>query len=141
MALEDSVRVLGLHHVEVAGERLEVLTELRVGDDSLQICVLTLVGVPLPRKQERQLLQSDWIFALGHDLANKLNIVHLLGDSHGVWVSLELSVDIERRSERVLHLLCIRGVVRAREQVVADSLIVVRVREVIQSTEPFDLEK
>lgn len=118
-----------------------MLTELRVRDNALQILILTLVGVPLPREQERQLLQSYWIFALGHDLANKLDVVHLLGDSHGVWVSLELSEYVECRPESVLHLLRIRSIVRTGKQIIADSLKVVRVRKVIQSTEPFDLEK
>ena len=41
----------------------------------------------------------------------------------------------------MLHLFRVGGVVRAREQVVADALIVVNVREVGQGTETLDLQE
>jgi dihydropteroate synthase len=47
MALENRVRVLGLHDVEITRQALKMLAKLLVGDDTLQVSILTLIGVPL----------------------------------------------------------------------------------------------
>ena len=118
-----------------------MLTEFLVGNDALQISIFTLIGVPLSRQQECQLLQGYWVLALGHKLANQLNVVHLLSDSHSLWVPLELSVDIESSPEGMLHFFSVCCVVGAGEEIVADSLEVVRVGEVIERTEAFNFKK
>ena len=118
-----------------------MLTEFLVGNDALQISIFTFIGVPLSRQQESQLLQGYWVLALSHKLANQLNVVHLLSDSHSLWVPLELSVDIESSLEGMLHFLSVRGVVGAGEEIVADSLEVVWVGEVIERTEAFNFKK
>ena len=92
-----------------------MFAELLIRDDVLQVFVFTLIGSPLPCKQESKLLKSDWVFALGHKFANKFNVVHLLSDTHGIWVPLELSVNVKCRSECVLHLFSVRSVVRTAE--------------------------
>ena len=107
VGLVNRVRMLGLHHVEVAGQRLKVLAKLLVGNDVLQVFIFALVGVPLSCKKECKLLERDWVLALGHDLADELHIVHFLGHSHGLRIPLELAVDVVRCAERMLHLLSV----------------------------------
>ena len=109
-----------------------MLTKFLVRNDVLQIWIFAFISISLSSKKECQLFESDWVLALCHNFSNELNVVHLLSDSHCIWVSLEFSVDIKCRPERMLHLFSISGVVRAAEKVVAYTLKIVRVCKVIQ---------
>lgn len=90
-----------------------MLTELLVRDNSLQVCIFALVGVPLPCQQESHLFQSHWVSAFCHKLANEVDVVHLLCNTQGLWVPLELPVNIECSFESMLHLFCVCCVVGA----------------------------
>lgn len=107
----------------------------------LKVCIFALVGVPLARQHKRQLLQSDWISALLHELTNQLDVVHLLRDTHSLGIPLKLPVNVERSPEGLLHFFCVRRVVRAGQQVVADTLEVVRAREVCQCRQSLNLQQ
>ena len=133
--------MLGLHDIEITSQALEVLAQLLVGDDALQVGVLTLVGISLTGKHEGQLLECHFIFALAHQLRDEVHIVHLLGDAHCLRVPLEFLEDVEGRSEGLLHLLGVGSVVGAGEQVVADTLEVVWSGVVFKFVEPFNLQK
>ena len=141
MRLEDCVGVLRLHDVEIASERLEVLAELLVRNDVLQVFLGTLVCIPLAREHVRELLQRRLVLALGHDFTNQVDIVHFLRHSHRLGIPLELAVNVKGRAEGVLHLLGVRSVVRAREQVVAHALEVVLICELDKRAEALDLEQ
>ena len=133
MCLEDLVWMLRLHDVKVAGQRLEVLAQLLIRNDHLQVSILTLIRIALPRQKEGKLFESDWVGTLSHNFANELSIVQFLSDAHSLGISLELAVDVEGGAERELLLLRVRAVVARREQIVADALEIILVREVDQS--------
>ena len=118
-----------------------MFAELLVGNDALQVGIFALIGCSLASKKESKLLKGDWVGALRHNLADEVYVVHFLCNAEGLWVAPELAEDIEGCPESVLHLFRVGGVVRAREQVVADALIVVYVREVCQGAETLDLQE
>jgi len=106
-----------------------VFTKLRVGYYFLKVRVLAYVGSTLAGQKESQLFKGDRVCALGHNFANQQIVIHFLSNAHGFWVSLELAEDVKCGAERLLHLFCVRSVVRARQKVVADACKVIRVRE------------
>ena len=106
-----------------------MLEEVLVRDDLLKFIIFTLIWISLSCQHECHLLQCGLVFALTHDLANEVHIVHLLGNSKGIWILFELSEDIMGCLKCSLHLLSISSVIRTREKIVANSRIVVLVRE------------
>ena len=141
MSLEDIVRVLGLHDVQVACQTLEVLTQFLIGNDALEVSVLTFIRIALTSKHEGQLFQRDLILALTHQLGDQIHVVHLLGYAHCLRISLELAEDVKRSAESLLHLFSISCVVGAGKQVVADALKVIWVGEVNEGAKSLNFEQ
>ena len=121
--------MLWLDDIEVSREGLEVLAEPLIRDDLLEVLIFTLIGVALATKHEGHLLECDGVFALVHDLADELVVVHLLGNSDCIGVPAMLSVNVERLLVSLEHLFRVCCVRRARQQVEAYSLEVLLVGE------------
>ena len=118
-----------------------MLAQFLVGNDALEVSVLTFISIALTSKHEGKLFQSDLIVALTHQLGDQIHVVHLLGHAHCLRISLELAEDVKRSAESLLHLFSICCVVGAGKQVVADALKVIRVGEVNEGAKSFNFKQ
>lgn len=133
MALKDGLRILRFEDIEVSRESLEVLEELFVANNLIEVCILSLERVALSAEHEGHLLLGYWVLAQGHGFSNEIGLVHLLSHAQGLGVLFVFDVDLVGSVERVLHLLCICCIVCAAQEIVADSLKVGFISEILDS--------
>ena len=107
----------------------------------MEVFIFAFIGISLSSEAESHLLESNRVLALRHKLSDEFNIVHFLGNTHGLRVPVELAEDIKGSFEGKLHLLGVCGVVGTRQEVVAHALEVVLVGEVSQCGETLNFKK
>jgi len=98
--LEDGIRMLGLHLIEISGKLLVILAEFLLGNNLIDFIIFAFIWVSLTAKHERHLLLNKIVGASLHNLLDKFNIVHFLSNSHGIAVLALSLVDVEGSSVR-----------------------------------------
>lgn len=103
--------------------------EILIRNDLLQLLVVRLPVRPLSAQHETQLLQGSSILTAIHDFINHLLAVHLLSNKQGIGELLEMEVNTVCCLIELGHVLLVSCIGGARDEVLADSPVVVFITE------------
>lgn len=86
MCLENSLRMLWLHLIQISSQLLVMLTQLFLSNNLIKFIIFGFVWVSLSSEHESHLLLSDGIWAFFHDVLYEIHVIHFLSNSKSIWV-------------------------------------------------------